>query len=71
MAEMRIVTVGDADGEILRKPAMRVRTFGPELHAILDDMVATMRNATVTFLTSARSGLPRTCRKARDPAVRL
>lgn len=57
MAVMRIVTVGDADDEVLHTQAMRVRTFGPELHQLLDDMVETMREAPGVGLAAPQVGV--------------
>lgn len=57
MAGLRIVILGDADDDVLRKPAMRVRTFGPELHGILDDMLETMREAPGVGLAAPQVGL--------------
>ena len=63
MAVMRIVTVGDPDDDVLHRQAMRVRTFGPELHELLDDMVETMREA-------ARRGPGRAAGWRRPPRYR-
>lgn len=57
MALMRIVTVSDPDSEVLHRPSMRVRQFGAELHAVLDDMVETMREAPGVGLAAPQVGL--------------
>lgn len=57
MAVMRIVTVSDPDSDILHRPTMRVRSFGPEFHAIVDDMIETMRDAPGVGLAAPQVGL--------------
>ena len=57
MAVMRIVTVSDPDSDVLHKTSLRVRNFGPELHAILDDMTETMRDAPGVGLAAPQVGL--------------
>jgi peptide deformylase len=58
MALLRIVEVGDADDAVLRRPAGRVREFGPELHRLLDDMLETMRQAPGVGLAAPQVGVP-------------
>ncbi len=58
MAVRKIVTPWDEGGEVLRKPARRVREFGPELHQLLDDMVETMREAHGVGLAAPQVGVP-------------
>lgn len=57
MAVLEIVTVGDADDAVLHRTAMRVRTFGPELHTLLDNMVETMREAPGVGLAAPQVGV--------------
>ncbi len=57
MAIRQIVTPWDENGDILRKPARRVREFGPELHKLLDDMVETMREARGVGLAAPQVGV--------------
>ena len=57
MAVLDIVTVGDPGDEVLHRTAMRVRTFGPDLHELLDDMVETMRVAPGVGLAAPQVGL--------------
>jgi peptide deformylase len=57
MTELRIVKVGDADDRILTRPAARVRTFGPALHRLLDQMLATMREAPGVGLAGPQVGV--------------
>ncbi len=57
MAVMRIVIVGDPDDDVLHKTGMRVRNFGPELHALLDDMIETMREAPGVGLAAPQVGV--------------
>lgn len=57
MAIREIVTPWGSDGEILRRPARRVRDFGPALHQLLDDMVETMRDAQGVGLAAPQIGL--------------
>lgn len=59
MAELRIVKVGDSDDGVLYRPAGRVRDFGPRLHALLDDMLETMRLAPGVGLAAPQIGLDR------------
>ncbi len=57
MALLDIVTVGDANDEVLFKPANRVREFGPALHKLLDDMLETMRDAPGVGLAAPQIGI--------------
>lgn len=57
MALLEIVTVGDANDEVLFKPANRVREFGPTLHRLLDDMLETMREAPGVGLAAPQIGV--------------
>ena len=57
MALLEIVTVGDANDEVLLKPANRVREFGPTLHKLLDDMLETMRDAPGVGLAAPQVGV--------------
>lgn len=57
MALLEIVTVGDANDEVLFKPAGRVREFGPVLHNLLDDMLETMRDAPGVGLAAPQIGV--------------
>jgi peptide deformylase len=56
MSVLRIVTVGDSDDAVLHRQAMRVRSFGPELHSLLDDMLETMREAPGVGLAAPQIG---------------
>jgi peptide deformylase len=57
MALLDIVMVGDANDEVLFKPAGRVREFGPALHKLLDDMLETMREAPGVGLAAPQVGV--------------
>jgi peptide deformylase len=57
MTVMRIITVGDPDHEVLHRPTTRVRDFSPALHATLDDMIDTMRDAPGVGLAAPQVGL--------------
>ena len=57
MALLEIVTVGDANDQVLFKPASRVREFGPALHKLLDDMLETMRKAPGVGLAAPQVGI--------------
>lgn len=57
MAVLPILKLGDANEEILRRPAQRVREFGPALHALLDDMVSTLRAAPGVGLAAPQVGI--------------
>lgn len=57
MAVLRIVTIGDPDDAVLRQQAARVRTFGPALHRLLDDMLETLRVAPGVGLAAPQIGV--------------
>lgn len=57
MATRAIVKLGDANEDVLHQPAQRVRTFGPELHALLDEMVETLREAPGVGLAAPQIGI--------------
>ncbi len=57
MALLPIVKIGDPDDAVLRTPAARVRSFGPELHRLLDDMVETLREAPGVGLAAPQVGV--------------
>ncbi len=54
---LNIVKVGEAHDQILTKPATRVREFGPTLHKLLDDMLATVREAPGVGLAAPQVGI--------------
>ncbi len=58
MAVRKIVTPWDEQGDVLRRPARRVRAFDPELHRLLDDMAETMREAQGVGLAAPQVGVP-------------
>jgi peptide deformylase len=57
MAVLDIVTLGNPGEEVLRRPAQRVRDFGPELHVLLDSMVETLRAAPGVGLAAPQVGI--------------
>jgi len=57
MALLDIVTVGDANDEVLFKAAGRVREFGAPLYGLLDDMLETMRDAPGVGLAAPQVGV--------------
>lgn len=57
MAKLNVVEVGSREEEILYQPAARVRSFGPQLHKLLDDMVETMRESVGVGLAAPQIGL--------------
>jgi peptide deformylase len=57
MAVLPIVKIGSPEDEVLRRPGQRVRSFGPELHALLDDMVETLREAPGVGLAAPQVGV--------------
>jgi len=57
MAVLDIVKVGDARDSVLFKPATRVRDFGSTLHKLLDDMLATLREAPGVGLAAPQVGV--------------
>lgn len=57
MPALDIVRIGDKNDAILRQPTQRVKTFGPQLHKLLDDMVTTMRSAEGVGLAAPQIGI--------------
>ena len=57
MTKLRILTVWEEDGEVLRQPAKRVRTFDTRLHQLLENMVETMREGQGVGLAAPQVGL--------------
>jgi peptide deformylase len=57
MAILKIITVGEKNEEILRKPAARVRNFDAKLHRLLGDMLETMRAAPGIGLAGPQVGV--------------
>jgi len=57
MATLPIVRIGDADEDVLHRPALRVRTFDADLHTLLDHMVETLRAAPCVGLAAPQIGL--------------
>lgn len=57
MAVLEIVQVGGPQSEILARPAVRVREFGPKLHHLLDRMLETMREAPGVGLAAPQVGI--------------
>lgn len=57
MAVLEIVQVGGPQSEILARPAVRVREFGPKLHQLLDRMLETMREAPGVGLAAPQVGI--------------
>jgi peptide deformylase len=57
MSDLRIVFTGDRDDAVLHKPAARVREFNPALHALLDQMLETLRGASGVGLAAPQIGL--------------
>ena len=56
MSDLKIVFTGDRNDAVLHQTAMRVRTFGPELHRLLDQMVETLRSASGVGLAAPQIG---------------
>jgi peptide deformylase len=56
MAVRHIVTV-DEDNPVLRRKARRVRAIGPQVQALIDDMVQTMREAPGVGLAAPQLGV--------------
>jgi peptide deformylase len=54
MAVRKIVVIGD---DVLRKEARKVKKFDKDLHRLIDDMVATMRNAPGVGLAAPQVGV--------------
>ena len=57
MTMLRILTIWEDEGEILRRPAQRVRTFDKRLHLLLENMVETMREGKGVGLAAPQVGL--------------
>ncbi len=57
MTKFRILTIWEEEGEILRRPAQRVRTFDNRLHQVLENMVETMREGRGVGLAAPQVGL--------------
>ncbi len=57
MARLRILTPWGANGEVLRRPAKRVREFDARLHRLLEDMIETMREGQGVGLAAPQIGL--------------
>ena len=57
MTMLRILTIWEDEGEILRRPAQRVRTFDKRLHLLLENMVETMREGKGVGLAAPQIGL--------------
>ncbi len=57
MTTLRILTIWEDEGEILRRPAQRVRTFDKRLHLLLENMVETMREGKGVGLAAPQVGL--------------
>ncbi len=58
MTVRRVVTVFDPDNAVLRQKARRIKRFGPELKALAEDMVETMRQSYGVGLAAPQIGLP-------------
>ena len=57
MTKLRILTVWEEDGEVLRQPAKRVRTFDTRLNQLLENMIETMREGQGVGLAAPQVGL--------------
>ena len=57
MTKLRILTIWEDEGETLRLPAKRVRTFDDRLHQLLENMVETMREGKGVGLAAPQVGL--------------
>lgn len=57
MPKLRILTIWEDKGELLRQPAKRVRTFDRRLHQLLENMVETMREGKGVGLAAPQVGL--------------
>ena len=57
MSILNIVTISDVQNDVLFRPAARVRSFNPELHKLLDDMLETMRAAPGVGLAAPQVGI--------------
>ena len=54
---LEILTPWEENGELLRQPAKRVRTFDVRLHKLLDSMIETMRVGHGVGLAAPQVGL--------------
>lgn len=57
MAILDIVQLGAPEEKILFKPTQHVRSFGPELHTLLDNMIETMHHANGAGLAAPQVGV--------------
>lgn len=57
MAVLKIVQLGTPEEDILLTPTQHVRTFGPELHTLLDNMLETMHDANGAGLAAPQVGI--------------
>ena len=57
MTKLEILTPWEENGEILRSPTKRVRTFDARLHQLLENMIETMREGQGVGLAAPQVGL--------------
>lgn len=57
MPKLKVLTIWEEEGELLRQPAKRVRTFDRRLHRLLENMVKTMREGKGVGLAAPQVGL--------------
>ena len=57
MTKLEILTPWEENGEILRSPTKRVRTFDAHLHQFLENMIKTMREGQGVGLAAPQVGL--------------
>ncbi|MCY3710202.1 MAG: peptide deformylase [Caldilineaceae bacterium] len=57
MPKLKVLTIWEDEGEMLRRPAKRVRTFDRRLHRLLENMVKTMREGKGVGLAAPQVGL--------------
>ncbi len=57
MTKLEILTPWEENGEILRSPTKRVRTFDARLHELLENMIETMREGKGVGLAAPQVGL--------------
>ena len=57
MTKLEILTPWEENGEILRSPTKRVRTFDARLHQLLENMIGTMREGKGVGLAAPQVGL--------------
>ena len=57
MTKLEILTPWEENGEILRNPTKRVRTFDAHLHQFLENMIETMREGQGVGLAAPQVGL--------------